>query len=311
MPLPITSISIVVPVFNDQEVLLELYKRLKLVLDRLTEEYEIIFVDDGSRDRSWQEIVALKQKDDKIVAVQFIRNFGHANAITAGLDISKNEIIVLIDSDLQDAPEDIPTLIEALQANNVLMAIAQREERQDSWVKIFLSKFFFVVSNSVTNLSVEPSLGVFRAMKREAFDALRQFPENTATSLSLLYYIGSSYVAVPLKREARYAGKSGYSLQKMVSLALSRIFSFSFLPIRLSFYIGITMILLSLLSSFGLVFVDNFLNQGWIYIGLLIISLFGLNFVFLAVLGEYLGKVLLEAKRRPKYIIRQLLSGQR
>lgn len=304
------SLSIVIPIYNDHEVLSELYKRLKPVIDSLTDTYEIIMVDDGSKDNSWNEILSLRKQDKNIVAVKLTRNFGQQNSIAAGLDFSQNEIVVLMDSDLQDRPEDIPTLINALYDNDVSMAIAQWEERQDSIFKLFVSKLFYQISNKITSIRTEPCLGVFRAMKREVVDELKNFPERTATTLSILYFIGSNYIPVPLKRDVRFAGKSGYNLRKMLSITFTRIFSFSMLPIRLATYTGFAISGVSFIIGIILILkrLYGIIAPGWTSTIVLILFLFGLNFAFLGILGEYIGKIFLETKKRPKYIIGSILK---
>ncbi|HPW65758.1 MAG TPA: glycosyltransferase family 2 protein [Salinivirgaceae bacterium] len=305
-----SSLSIVIPVYNDQEVLPELYKRLKPVIDKLTDNYEIILVDDGSKDNSWNEILQLKKQDENIVAVKLARNFGQQNSIAAGLDISQNEIVVLMDSDLQDRPEDIPLLINALVENDCSMAIAQWETRKDSAFKLFVSKLFYQISNRITSIHTKPSLGVFRAMKREVVLEMKNFPERTATTLSILYFIGTNYVTVPLKRDARYAGKSGYNLSKMLSMTFARIFSFSMFPIRLATYIGFSISGISFVLGIVLVIrrILGLVAPGWTSTIVLILFLFGLNFAFLGILGEYIGKIFLETKQRPKYIIGRIIK---
>lgn len=304
------SLSIVIPIYNDHEVLSELYKRLKPVIDSLTDTYEIIMVDDGSKDNSWNEILSLRKQDKNIVAVKLTRNFGQQNSIAAGLDFSQNEIVVLMDSDLQDRPEDIPILINALYDNDVSMAIAQWEERQDSIFKLFVSKLFYQISNKITSIRTEPCLGVFRAMKREVVDELKNFPERTATTLSILYFIGSNYIPVPLKRDVRFAGKSGYNLRKMLSITFTRIFSFSMLPIRLATYTGFAISGVSFIIGIILILkrLYGIIAPGWTSTIVLILFLFGLNFAFLGILGEYIGKIFLETKKRPKYIIGSILK---
>jgi dolichol-phosphate mannosyltransferase len=306
----ISSLSIVVPVYNDQEVLKELYARLKPVVNKLTSNYEIILVDDGSKDNSWKEILALHKQDTNVVAVKLARNFGQQNSIAAGLDISVNDIVILMDSDLQDRPEDIPLLINALLKNDASMAIAQWEERTDSFFKIFVSKLFYQLSNRITSIHTKPSLGVFRAMKRDVILELKNFPERTATTLSILYFIGSDYVAVPLKRDARFAGTSGYNFSKMLSMTFARIFSFSMFPIRMATYIGFGISGISLFIGVGLIIrrILGMVAPGWTSIIVLILFLFGLNFAFMGVLGEYIGKIFLETKQRPKYIIGNILK---
>jgi len=310
MSTKVPSLSIVIPVYNDQEVLQELYKRLMPVVDSLTENYEIILVDDGSKDNSWKEILSLQKQDENVVAVKLARNFGQQNSIAAGLDISQNEIVVLMDSDLQDKPEDIPILIKNLVENNVSMAIAQWEERKDSAFKLFVSKLFYQISNRITSIHTKPFLGVFRAMKREVVLEMKNFPERTATTLSILYFIGSDYVAVPLKRDARFAGKSGYNLRKMLSITFARIFSFSMFPIRLATYVGFSISGVSFILG-AILIIRRFLGliaPGWTSTIVLILFLFGLNFAFLGILGEYIGKIFLETKQRPKYIIGSLIK---
>ncbi|MBR7153755.1 MAG: glycosyltransferase family 2 protein, partial [Paludibacteraceae bacterium] len=298
----------VVPVYNDQEVLQELYRRLNPVVESLATHYEIVLVDDGSKDHSWDEIMKLREADDHIVAVKLARNFGQQNSIAAGLNVVKGEIIVLMDSDLQDRPEDIPVLIDTLLKSGTQMAIAQWQTRQDTWAKRTVSNIFNRVSNTITAIHIEPHLGVFRAIRRSVVDELKKFPEKTSTTLSLLYYIGANYAIVPLKRDARFAGKSGYNVRKMFGLTFARIFSFSMFPIRIVTYLGMFMSIISFLVGIALIFYKLFGNvvTGWTSTIVLILFLFGLNFAFLGVLGEYIGKVFLETKQRPNYIIEKI-----
>ncbi len=304
----VDNLSVVVPVYNDQEVLQELYRRLNPVVESLATHYEIVLVDDGSKDHSWDEIMKLREADEHIVAVKLARNFGQQNSIAAGLNVAKGEIIVLMDSDLQDRPEDIPVLIDTLLKSGTQMAIAQWQTRQDTWAKRTVSNIFNRVSNTITAIHIEPHLGVFRAIRRSVVDELKKFPEKTSTTLSLLYYIGANYAIVPLKRDARFAGKSGYNVRKMFGLTFARIFSFSMFPIRVVTYLGMLMSVISFLVGIALIFYKLFGNvvTGWTSTIVLILFLFGLNFAFLGVLGEYIGKVFLETKQRPNYIIEKI-----
>lgn len=304
------SISVVVPIYNDSEVIHELIKRLGPVLESITADYEIILVDDGSRDDSWLQMLAVRQANACIKAVRLSRNFGQQSAIAAGLSLTSKELIVLMDSDLQDRPEDIPVLIDALLADEkATMAIAQWEERKDSRFKLAVSRLFQRVSNSITEIHTMPRLGIFRVMKKSVVDELRNFPEKTATTVSLLYYIGSRYVAVPLKRDARFAGKSGYNLSKMLSLTFARIFSFSMFPIRIVTYLGALLCVGSMMAALALIIYKLVGNvvAGWTSMMVLMLFLFGLNFAFLGVLGEYIGRIFLETKQRPKFMIDEIV----
>ena len=304
------SISVVVPIYNDQEVIAELHRRLRPVLEAITDRYELILVDDGSRDHSWEEMLQVRQANEHVRAVRLSRNFGQQSAIAAGLSLTSNDLIVLMDSDLQDRPEDIPTLIDALLADpHAMMAIAQWEERKDSRMKLAVSRLFQLVSNTITEIHTVPRLGIFRVMKKSVVEELRNFPEKTATTVSLLYYIGSRYVAVPLKRDARFAGKSGYNLSKMLALTFARIFSFSMFPIRMVTYMGAFLCIGSMVAALALVIYKLVGNvvAGWTSMMVLMLFLFGLNFAFLGILGEYIGRIFLETKQRPKFMIGEIV----
>ena len=304
------SLSVVVPIYNDEEVISELLRRLTVVLETIVKDYEIILVDDGSRDQSWTKMQEERAHYQHLRLAHLSRNFGQQNAIAAGLSLTTKDLIVLMDSDLQDRPEDIPLLIDALLANEeATMAIAQWEERKDSRLKIAVSRLFQHVSNRITDIHTMPRLGIFRVMKKSVVDELRNFPERTATAVSLLYFIGSKYVAVPLKRDARFAGKSGYNLSKMLALTFARIFSFSMFPIRIVTYLGALLCVGSMIAALALIIYKLVGNvvAGWTSMMVLMLFLFGLNFAFLGVLGEYIGRIFLETKQRPNYIIDQVL----
>ena len=303
------SLSVVVPIYNDEEVIAELLRRLTAVVEDIVSEYEIILVDDGSRDHSWAVMQQERAQREHLKIARLSRNFGQQNAIAAGLSLTTKDLIVLMDSDLQDRPEDIPVLIDALLADDeATMAIAQWEERKDSKMKIAVSRLFQRVSNRITDIHQMPRLGIFRVMKKSVVDELRNFPERTATAVSLLYFIGHKYVAVPLKRDARFAGKSGYNLSKMLALTFARIFSFSMFPIRMVTYMGAFLCVGAMLAALGLIIyklAGNVLT-GWTSMMVLMLFLFGLNFAFLGVLGEYIGRIFLETKQRPNFIIEEV-----
>mgnify|MGYP000016028265 CR=1 FL=1 len=305
-----TNLSILIPIFNDIEVLDELNKRLSDVLPNLCKTYEIVLVDDGSSDNSWQKIIELKQNNPTIVAVKLIRNFGQQNAIAAGLDYVSGDITVIMDSDLQDKPEDIHKLLEALIENDTSMAIAKWISRKDSFFKKFVSRFFYAVSQKITKIKHQPGLGVFRAIRKEVVEELKKYKEKTATTLSLLYWIGVDYVTVDLVRDERFAGKSGYNIKKMMSLTLDRIFSFSMFPIRAAIYSGLIVSLSSFIFGIILIIRNSTGNiaPGWTSIIVLILFLFGINFLFLGIIGEYLGRIFLESKQRPKYIVKKVVK---
>jgi len=305
------SLSVVIPVYNDEEVLHELMFRLTPVLERLSGKYEVILIDDGSRDNSFAVMKELKKVNESLVLVKLTRNFGQSNAITAGLDLARYEFVVIMDSDLQDPPEFIENLLETCLLNDCDMAIAKRVVRRDAWVKRKMSQLFNTVSQMATTIKVTPGMGVFRIMKKSAYDKVRNVPELTGTSLSLLYWGGFDYVTVDLARDARFAGNSGYTIRKMFRLAMDRIFSYSLWPLRLATMFGTIVALLSFLFGVSLVIRRFYLSitvAGWTSNIVLILFLFGLNFLILGIMGEYIGRIYLETKGRPKYIIGKLIK---
>ncbi|HEX7342858.1 MAG TPA: glycosyltransferase [bacterium] len=302
------SLSVVIPVFNDEEALPELHRRLLEALKRLNSTYEIIFVDDGSRDDSVRVLRELQRQDPSMKILELSRNFGQPNAISAGLDASSGDILVLMDSDLQDRPEDIELLLEAMLKSRASMAIARWSHRGDSPLRVAASAIFNSLANKITSVQYVPRTRVFRVMKREVIEGLRQFHERTATPLSLLNWMGCDFVVVDLNRDSRYAGKSGYTLGRILKLSLDRIFSHSLFPIRLASVLGIFLGLISVLLAAYFVIQKLFLMKvvpGWTSIVVIILFLQGMSFLFMGIIGEYLGRIYIEAKKRPKYIVKR------
>ncbi len=217
------ELSIIIPVFNDSKVLHELYRRLEPVVSKVGKSYEIIFVDDGSSDDSFQILNELQDKDENIKILKLVKNFGQSNAITAGLEYSKGDIIVIMDSDLQDRPEDIPKLLNALEENNVQMAVAKWISRKGSFIKKIISNIFFIISNIITKIHHPSNIGVFRAFKKGAYETVKNISELSGTTLSRFYRAKINYKTVDLNRDKRYAGKGGYGLNRMFKLAFDRI----------------------------------------------------------------------------------------
>ncbi len=310
-PLYNYSLSVIIPVFNDEEALPELFRRLTLELDKLTSQYEIIFVDDGSKDGSLEVLKRFSAESDAVKVMQLTRNFGQPNAITAGLEEAYNEIIVLMDSDLQDRPEDMGKLLDAMKEANVPMVVAGCSKREDSAIKIAASKVFNSFSNRVTSVQFAPGVRVFRAMRREIVNEVLKFQEVTATPLSLLGWMGYDHVVVDLERDRRYAGSSGYTFRRMLKLCLDRIFSYSLFPIRLSGILGVILGCASILLAIYFVMQKLFFKNimpGWTSIVVIVLFLSGMNFIFIGILGEYLGRIYMEIKKRPRYVVKNIFK---
>jgi dolichol-phosphate mannosyltransferase len=312
-PINQCSLSVVIPVFNDEEVLPELYRRLRSSLDILTNDYEVIFVDDGSSDRSMHVLNSLLPDNGLVTVVQLTRNFGQQNAIFAGIECAKGDVVIIMDSDLQDRPEDISKLLTAMEDHNTSMAVAGCASRGDNAIKIAASNLFNSISNKLTSVHFPPRARVFRAIRRDILDELKKISDNTSTPLSLLGWMGYDYIVVDLDRDPRFAGRSGYTVQRMIKLSLDRIFSFSLFPIRLSSVLGIILGIISVFLAMFFIIQKLFLRDilpGWTSIVVIVLFLLGMNFIFIGILGEYMGRIYMEVKDRPRYVIRDIKKGE-
>ena len=217
------AVSVVIPVYNDQEVLNELYRRLSPVLNAQQPNHEIIFVDDGSIDDSVKILREIQTSDYRLKIVVLSNNFGQSNAIAAGLESCTGEIIVVMDCDLEDRPEDIPTLLEMLESSSKPLVIAQREIRNTPLAERLLSNLFFALANLITNITQPAHLGVFRAFKRSSYQKIKQDKTLQGTILSRFYQAEVPFATVQLVKDKRFAGSSGYTFGKRCKLAFDRL----------------------------------------------------------------------------------------
>ena len=302
------TLSIVIPVFNDEEVIEELFKRLDSSLSKINQSAEVILIDDGSQDNTIQTIQYHSNLLEKwnLKLIKLMRNFGQMAAITAGVENAEGKYTVLIDSDLQDRPEHIELLYKILIEKNVPMVISKRKKRKDSFLKKMGSKTFHFLSSKLIDMKFPQDVGVFRIFETKYFMQLLNTDDKTTPTLSLMYWAGVSFETVELDRDERFAGTSGYNFTKMVAMALDRIFSFSTTPIRLATYTGISLGLLSFALSTLLIIRKVFFGgvvPGWTATSVIMLTSTGINLVFLGVIGEYLSRVYQETKKRPKYFI--------
>lgn len=301
------SISIVVPVYNEQDNVAVLYGRLLSVLENLADDVEIIFVDDGSKDDSLPLISSLAQADPRVRFISFSRNFGHEAASTAGLRCASGEVTVLIDADLQDPPELIPELLaQWRQGFDVVYAVRKHRENE-SWVKRSTSLIFYRIINSLSNPRLPVDTGDFRLIDRKALDALKQCREISRFVRGLSTWVGFRQVGVPYDRESRHGGKTKYNYIKLTLLAMDAISSFSLAPLRLSLIVGMLGFLVGAILSIRLLLIKLIWDvpiPGYTFQTLSILFFGSLNFVLLGIVAVYLGKVFVEVQGRPLYIIR-------
>jgi polyisoprenyl-phosphate glycosyltransferase len=305
------SISVIVPCYNEQESILECHARLSGVLDQLSSWYEIVYVNDGSRDNTLAILERLYETDPNLTIVELSRNFGHQTAVTAGLEIAKGQVVVIIDADLQDPPEVIPAMIEKWhQGYEVVYGV--RESREgESGFKLWTAKLFYRLINQLSDIEIPLDTGDFRLLDRKAVDAMNRLPERHRLLRGMCSWIGFRQFGLKYDRAARFAGITKYPLRKMFNLAVDGISSFSTVPLRLLALIGIASAALSVMGIFYALVMRLFTHmwvEGWtlLFIGLLFMG--GLQMISLGIVGEYVGRIYTEAKRRPLYLTRAILS---
>jgi polyisoprenyl-phosphate glycosyltransferase len=315
MQQPKQLLSIVVPCFNEEAVVEETHRALVRVAARLDDlDYEIIYVDDGSRDRTPELLEALQKADTHVGAIRLSRNFGHQVAVTAGLEHASGDAVVIIDADLQDPPDVIPQMIVRWR-EGYDVAYGERVSRDgETRFKLATAHIFYRILNRLTTTSIPLDAGDFRLMDRRVVDALNAMPECDRFVRGLVSWVGFRQIAVPYHRAPRFAGESKYPLAKMLRFAFDGILSFSAVPLRAVTSVGLVV---SVLALFGLAYAiglraftdDQVSTATAIVIGLLFFG--GVQLVSLGIVGEYVGRIYEQAKRRPLYFIRDRLGFDR
>lgn len=306
------DLSVVIPVFNEEEVLPELHRRLSLVLPTMGS-YEIIYVDDGSRDRSLSVMRQLHRQDPEHTRIfSFSRNFGHHIALTAGMDHARGDVIAMMDADLQDRPEELPKLVAKL-GDGYDVVFADRQERQHSWYKRFSSKLFITIINSVAKTEVPINSSIFRVMTREVADALRSCREQARFITGLVSWLGFRQTSVPVEHGKRFAGTTKYSFWRLIRLALNTATSFSSMPLQVATIVGLLTAGISLI--FLAYIIIRKLQGGFAVLGyasvMFSIMFFGaLQLIVLGLMGEYIGRIYTEAQARPLYLLKDLSEKQ-
>ncbi len=304
-------ISIIVPCYNEQEVIQITHNRLVSVLEEITPQYELIYVDDGSQDETANQLRQLQQRDQRVKVVLLSRNFGHQMAVTAGLDHVGGDAIVLIDADLQDPPEVIKEMVNRWY-EGYDVAYGVRTDRQgETPFKLWSAKAFYRIMNRLSDVAIPLDTGDFRLMDRQVVEALKMMPERDRFLRGMVSWVGFRQVAVPYQRSRRLAGVSKYPLFKMIRFAADGILSFSLVPLRVAIWAGLFTVALSIIGIIYALFVRLFTMSwvpGWTISFIAILFIGGIQLVFLGVIGEYIGRIYREDKRRPLYLVRETLG---
>ncbi len=301
-------ISIVVPCYNEEENISVFYKEILKIFDEEKYQYELIFVDDGSKDKTLEILKGLSAKDSRVKYLSFSRNFGHQNALKAGLDFSSGDAVVSLDADLQHPVEVIPLLVDKWKEGCDVVYTIREDNKNISFFKKQSAKIFYSISNNLSGVKVEPGAADFRLLSRNVVDAFKSMPENFLFIRGLISWLGFNQVSLHYKAADRYSGTSKYTLTKMMKLASDGITSFSTRPLKLSIYLGVGFSLLAFLYAIYAVlayfFSDNVV-AGWTSVLFCVVFFSGLILIMLGIIGEYIGKIFIENKRRPNYIVKE------
>lgn len=311
MPQVPPTLSVIVPCYNEEGVIAHTHERLVRTLEAITPGYEIIYVDDGSRDRTAQLLHDIQKSGPCVRFVRLSRNFGHQIAVSAGIGYARGEAVVLIDADLQDPPEVIADMV-AKWREGYHVVYGQRAERAgETRFKLWTARAFYRLINRLSEVPIPLDTGDFRLMDRAVVNALGRMREKHRMLRAMTSWVGFKQVAVPYSRAERFAGESKYPLRKMLTLALDGIVSFSAVPLKLVTLVGLAF---SALSVLGIIYAvaqrlwtDNWV-PGWTILFIAVMLIGGLQFIFLGVIGEYVGRIYSEAKDRPLFLVMEELG---
>ncbi|MDT8305474.1 MAG: glycosyltransferase family 2 protein [Anaerolineae bacterium] len=301
-------ISILAPVYNEEPVLRELYRRVRDVMDELGEPWELVLVNDGSRDRSAEVIAELHEQDARVKGLSFSRNFGFQIAVTAGLDHVQGDAVILTDADLQDPPEVFPAMIARWREGYDVVYGVRASREGETWFKLVTAKIFYRLIYRITDIDIPLDTGDFRLMDRRVINVLRRMPERNRFLRGMIPWLGFRQTGVPYERRPRFAGESKFGgVRQMLPFALDAITSFSYMPLQLATYLGFSLAALSGLAIV-IVILLRLLGPSSPLTGqatTLVIVLFlgGVQLISLGIIGEYLGRIYDEVKGRPLYLI--------
>lgn len=299
------NLSIVIPCFNEEEVLGELQKRLSKVVTELNLPTEIILIDDGSKDTTWELMKKLSKEDARYKVIKLSRNFGHQLALTCGLEQAKGEVIVILDADLQDPPELIPDMLELWRQGFDVVYGLRTKRAGETFLKKFFAFAFYRSIEKITKIKIPRDTGDFRLMDRKALNALLQLKEKHRFIRGMVSWVGFNQTPIPYQRPERFAGETKYPFRKSLMLAFDAITSFSYAPLRLASYLG------AAISGFAFLYIAvviilKFLNynfSGYTSIMASILLLGGVQLIVLGIIGEYVGRIFEQGQNRPLYLI--------
>ncbi|MEB3310460.1 MAG: glycosyltransferase family 2 protein [Snowella sp.] len=304
------SYSLIIPIYNEEANIAELYRRVKAVMDRLDQPVELILINDGSRDNSLKLIRDLQQQDHRVCYLSLARNFGHQIAVTAGLNFARGQAVIILDADLQDPPELIPELLEKWRQGYQVVYAQRTKRKQEGWFKRFTAYLFYRLLQRLADVNIPTDTGDFCLMDRQVVDLLNVMPERNRYIRGLRSWVGFHQTAIQFERDPRFAGEVKYTFRKSFTLALNSLVSFSQVPLRLSTYLGLFSALLALLMALLVLYwrlsEANSRITGLATVVIAILFLGSVQLVCIGILGEYIGRIYEEVKGRPLYTLSEV-----
>lgn len=307
-------ISVVAPVYNEEGNLDLLYQRVSEVLDSTGETWELVLVNDGSRDRSLEIMRALQQRDGRVRIINFARNFGHQNAVTAGMDYARGQAVIMIDADLQDPPEVMLDLLAKWREGYQVVYAVRSERKGETWFKKFTAKLFYRLIYRITDVDIPVDTGDFRLMDRQVVDAVNQMREHNRFIRGMTSWVGFRQTGVNYVRQERHSGQTKYPFKKMLRFALDAITGFSYFPLQVAIYASLILALIAVLAVPIVAFLRlsgsqlQFEGQATTLVALLLLSSFQLFFFF--IMGQYVARIYDEVRHRPLYIVAEVLEAR-
>ncbi len=301
------KISVIIPLLNEEGNINNLIEKLVKTLKPYSN-YEIIFIDDGSKDKTLKKIKDGIKKNKKIRYISFSRNFGHQNALRAGLDYAKGDCIVMMDGDMQHPPELIPQLVSKWLKGYEIINTSRKDVKSISLYKRKTSSLFYKIINNFSDINIDQGAADFRLIDRKVVEILKTIREDNVFMRGMISWLGFKQISISYEPQERYSGTSKYTLKKMVALALSGITSFSTKPLQISTMVGYLMALMAFLYGIYAIYMKIFTNNnlpGWTSVLITVLFIGGIQMIMLGIVGEYIGRIFIESKKRPNYIIKE------
>ena len=300
-------ISILIPVLNESENILPLFYEIKKFIP---EDFEIIFIDDGSTDSTFLEIQQLSERDERVKCISFSRNFGHQNALMAGMDYATAEYIITMDGDLQHPPSCIPTILTNLQNGYDIVSTHRRKTNDLGWFKKVFTRIFYKLINFLSDIPIEENVSDFRGFNRKVLFTIHKFEERDLFLRGIFSWIGFKKITIPFDAPSRLYGNSKYSFRKMIKLGLRGTTSFSFKPLRISLFIGtlVSFISFLLLIMTVVAYYQGKTVPGWASLMTVVTFMGGIQLLVIGLMGEYIASLFRESKKRPLYIINEKIN---